>query len=243
MYSSTSPRYSLPGSRHAVSDYATGEEDNDKSSGVGLRKARRSERIQGLLKIDTTAACRDIQPADEKIGAMASHEDSSSRPDQAVGAQSDGDLEGFDLWYYSHRGQNHDTKDQRRKRASANFVQFLITQNQSLSQRLEKVDIALVLMQTRLHEKPKTSSVTGDNSAQNQHESVATDDSATEKTESDLQRERLRLARDICIAACLVVSSIVLLKPPRLLNAVICLVDQKTKSLRVEQSANFNAGQ
>lgn len=95
--------------------------------------------------------------------------------------------------------------------------------------------------QTETHARPKTS-VTKDKYAQDQHESVATDDSKMGKTESALQRGRLKLAWDVCLVACLVVGIIVLLKLPRLLDAVVDLVDQKTKSLRFEESANCKAG-
>ena len=120
----------------------------------------------------------------------------------------------------------------------------MITQNQNLSERLERVEIALALMQsqTEPHEKPETS-VTKDKCAQDQHESVDTDYSETGKTESALQRERLRLVWDVCLVACLVVGILVLLKLPRLLDAVMGLVDQKTKTLWMEASANCNAGQ
>jgi hypothetical protein len=120
----------------------------------------------------------------------------------------------------------------------------LITQNQSLSERLEKVEIALALMQsqTGLHEKPVTS-VTGDEYARNQHGTAAADVSETEKTERNLQSGRLKLAWDICIVACLMVGIIVLLKLPKLMDAVVGLVDQKTKNMRSEHSANCNAGQ
>jgi hypothetical protein len=120
----------------------------------------------------------------------------------------------------------------------------LITKNQNLSERLEKVEVALALMQSQnaLHEKLETSGCEP-KYAQNQHESVAEDDPETEKTESILQRGRLRLAWDICIVACLLVGIIVLLKLPELLGATVDLVDQKTRNLRSEQLANCNAGQ
>jgi hypothetical protein len=72
---------------------------------------------------------------------------------------------------------------------------------------------------------------------------VATGDSETVKTGCALQRERLRLVWDACVVACLVVSIIVLLKLPKLLDAVVGLMDQKTKNLRFEHSANCDAGQ
>jgi hypothetical protein len=242
LYSPTSPRYSPAASRHAVSDYSGGEENYDSTSDRALRKARRSEQRQGALEIDTTAGYGDAQPASEKTRKFwASHKACSSQPDQAVGAQSEGDHKKFDLWL---RGRDSATKKQKRKRASVEFVQFLITQNQNLSERLERVEIALALMQiqTEPHEKPKTS-VTKDKSTQDQHGSIAKDDPETQKAESAVQRERLRLAKDVCVVACLVVGIIVLLKLPRLLDAVMGLVDQKTKTLRMEASANCNAGQ
>lgn len=97
--SPTSPRYLRPGSRHAVSDRSDGDEDYDSTSDRALRRVRRSKRLHGLLEIDTTAARGDMQPANKRIGkVMASHEAFCSRPDQAVGAQSESGLEGFDLW-------------------------------------------------------------------------------------------------------------------------------------------------
>jgi hypothetical protein len=172
---------------------------------------------------------------------MASRDAFSSYLDEAVGARSEGGLKGFDLWL---RGQGPATNKQTRKRASAEFIQFLITQNQSLFERLEKVEIALALMQSQnaQHEKLETFGC-GTKYAQSQHESVTENDPETEKTESILQRGRLRLAWDICIVACLVAGIIVLLKLPKLLDAVVDLVDQKTKNLRLEKPANCNAGQ
>jgi hypothetical protein len=72
---------------------------------------------------------------------------SSSHTGEAVGAQSEeGALSGFALWV---RGGRPATKKQKRKRASEDLVQFLIAQNQSLSERLEKVEIALALAQSQ----------------------------------------------------------------------------------------------
>jgi hypothetical protein len=197
-----------------------------------------------LFETDATDTFEDMQPANEKTKkSLASHEASSSHLDKAVSTQSKGGPKGFDPWHYYYRGQNHATEKQKRKPASAEFIHFLITQNESLSERLEKIESALALMQSQagLHEKCKAS-VTEDQNTQNQHESVATDHSEAEKTETVLQRERLRLARDVCIIACLVVGAIVLLKLSGLLDAVMGLVDQRTKSLRFEQSADCNAG-
>ena len=47
----------------------------------------------------------------------------------------------------------------------------------------------------------------------------------------------------IYIVGCLIVGIIVLLKLPKSLDAVLGLVDQKSKDLRFEQSAKCNAGQ
>jgi len=242
LYSPTSPRYSPPGSRHAVSDYSGGEEHYDGTSDRALHKARRSEKRQRLLKIDTTTASKDTHSANERTRkSLASREASSSHPDEAVGAQPEGGVSsGFNLWL---RGEHPAAKTQKRKLASAEFVQFLITQNQSLSERLEKVEIALALMQSQTgsHEKPKTS-VTKDKSTQDQHGSLAKDDPETQKAKSDVQRERLRIAKDVCVVACLAVGIIVLLKLPKLLDAVMGLVDQQTKKVRFEQSVD-DAGQ
>lgn len=184
----------------------------------------------------------DLQPANEKtIRNMATRKAPSTHPDNAVDIQPYGGLKGWDPWA---RGRNPATRKHKRKRASAELVQFLITQNQSLSERLEKVEIVLALMQsqTGLHEKPVTS-LAGDEIARNQHGTVATVVSETENTESDLQSERLKLARNICTVACLMVCIIVLLKLPKLMDAVVGLVDQRTKNMRSEHSANCNAGQ
>jgi hypothetical protein len=241
-YSPTSPRYSRPASRLAVSDYSSGEEHYNGTSDVSLRKAKRSEKRQRSLEIDTTESSEDMQLANEKTRkTLASPKASSSHSGEAGGAQSDvGALGGFALWV---RGGHPATKKQKRKRASEELVQFLITQNQSLSRRLEKVEIALALVQSQTgpHEKPETC-VTGDKFARNQHESVATGDSETVKTGCALQRECLRLAWDICIIACLVVGIAVLLKLPKVLDAMVGLMDQKTKNLRFEHSANCDAG-
>ena len=241
-YSPTSPQYSSPGSRHVASDYSSIGGNYDDTPDIGLQEAKQSEKRHEFAKVDTSAAFGDIQPANENGRRnMASRDAFSSYLDEAVGAQSEGGLKGFDLWL---RGQGPATNKQKRKHASAEFVQFLITQNQSLFKRLEKVEIALALMQSQnaQHEKLETSGCEP-KYAQSQHESVAEDDPETEKTESILQRGRLRLAWDICIVACLLVGIIVLLKLPKLLDAVVDLVDQKTKNLRSEQPANCSAGQ
>lgn len=238
-YSPRSPQYSSPGSRHVASDYSSIGLDYDDTPDTGLQEAKRSEKRQEFPKVDTSAAFGDIQTANENGRRnMASRDAFSSYLDEAVGAQSEGGLKGFDLWL---RGQSPATNKQKRKRASAESIQFLITQNQSLFKRLEKVEIALALMQSQ-NAQHETSGC-GTKYAQSQHGGVAEDDPETERTESILQRERLRLAWDICIVACLVVGIIVMLKFPKLLDAVSDLVDQKTKNLQLEQPANCNAGQ
>ena len=281
LYSPTSPRYSPPGSCHALSDYSLGEEDQDGASENPLRKARRAEKRQGLPELDTTAAFearglqsrhkRDgkdgfrggltgtrlttstntashgVQPLAANAGENKSfHEDLDPPNDHPLGAQPEGGTSRrFGLPDFPHQGRNN-TKQQKPMRSipSADFVQFLIIQNQSLSARLEKVETALASMQsqTGLHDKLETS-VTGDEHAPHQHMRVDTFNIETEQTESVLQRERPRLAWDICTTVFVVVAIIVLLKVPRLLDAVIGLVDQKTNNLRFKQSANYNAGQ
>lgn len=150
-------------SRLAVSDYSSGEGRYDGTSDVGLRKARRSEKRQRSLEIDTTGSSEHMQLANRKARKpLASLEASSSHTSEAGGAQSDGGaLYEFALWV---RGGRPSTRKRKRKRASEEFVQFLITQNQSLSERLEKVEVALAMVQsqTGVREMPETS-VTGDN--------------------------------------------------------------------------------
>ena len=240
--SPTSPRYSHSGSCHDVSNYSPCEERYDGTPDHALRKARRPVKRQGSSKTDTADGSMDLQPANEKTTKnIATRGTPGTHPDGAVDIQPDGGLNGCDLWA---RGRNPATRKHKRKRASAELVQCLITQNHSLSERLGKVETALALMQSqiRLYEKPETSA-TGIHNAQIQHGSVATENSETEMTESVLQSERLKLARDICMIVCLVAVIIVLLKLPRLLDAVVCLVDQNTESLRFEHLVKRNAGQ
>jgi hypothetical protein len=75
-----------------------------------------------------------------------------------------------------------------------------------------------------------------------QREGVATDDSEPVKAGCALQRERLKIAWDTCTVACLVVGIVVFVELPKLLDAVVGLIDQKTESLRFEHSANCDAG-
>jgi len=94
-HSPTSPRYSRPGSCHAVPNYSPCEECYDGTSDHALRKARRSAKRQGSSETDTTDGFMGMQPANEKIiKNLATRETPSTHPDEAVDIQPDGGLKG-----------------------------------------------------------------------------------------------------------------------------------------------------
>lgn len=90
-YSPTSPQYSSPGSRHVASDYSSIGGNCDDGPEIGLEEAKRSEKRHEFVKVDTSAAFGDIQPANENGRRnMASRDAFSSYLDEAVGARSEG---------------------------------------------------------------------------------------------------------------------------------------------------------
>jgi hypothetical protein len=144
---------------------------------------------------------------------------------------------------HSHRERESAMNQQMYKRsiASADFVQFLIGQNERLSERLGKVETELVLVQSQVGSHKKPAPGTGDKHACNQYKGVTPGEVETEKAESALQHERLRLAWDFCSLICIAVAIMILLKLPKLMDAEMSLADQKTENLQQELLAHRNA--
>ena len=171
----------------------------------------------------------------------ASHETHTSHTSDASGARFKHSLRhDFNQLSDSSQGWKHATRHQEftQNVPSVEFVQFLIAQNEHLSERLSKVESALALVQSQIE--PREKARTSD--AENERESAVAKKSEKEKTENALQPERLKLAWDVCIVICAILAIVVLLQIPRLLGVVMGLMNQEMENLRLEQSAHCNAG-
>jgi hypothetical protein len=209
------------------------------------RKRDGDPRNRQITSTNTTS--RSKQHVSTRTGKKeASHETHTSHTGDAFGARFKHSLrhdsnqldDSSQVWKHATRHQEF-----MQNVPSVEFVQFLIARNEHLSERLSKVESALALVQSQIEPREKAKNPDSENEhAREQRESVVAKKSEKEKTENALQRERLKLAWDVCIVICAILAIVVLLQIPRLLGVVMGLVNQKMENLRLEQSAHCNAG-